>query len=46
VLDFEGENAKKVRSKWTRERKGCEVLGQTYLKFQSLIYSVVNIFDR
>jgi len=29
-----------------QEKKGCEVLGQTDLKFQSLIYSVVNISDR
>jgi len=38
--------AQKVRHTWTRKRKGCEVLGHTDLKFQSLIDNVVNISDR
>jgi hypothetical protein len=45
-LDFGGEVAQKVSHTWTRKRKGCEILGQTDLKFQSLIYSVANISDR
>jgi hypothetical protein len=45
-LDFEGEVAQKVGHTWTRKRKGCEVLVLTDLKFQSLIYNVVNISDR
>jgi hypothetical protein len=45
-LDFGGEVAQKVSHTWARKRKGCEALGHTDLKFQSLIYNVVNIFDR
>jgi hypothetical protein len=45
-LDFGGEVAQKVSHTWTRKRKGREVLGHTDLKFQFLIYNVVNIFDR
>jgi len=44
-LDFGGEVAQKVSHTWARKKKGCEVRGQTGLKFPSLIHNVVNISD-
>jgi hypothetical protein len=44
--DFGGEVAQKVSPTGTRKRMECEGLGQKDLKFQSLIYHVVNISNR
>ena len=42
-VGFWREVAQKVSHTWTRKRMGYEVTDHTDLKFQSLIYNIVNI---